>query len=379
MGIIALPAPAIGVFMRDLQADFGWTRAEISLGPSILVAILAMASPLLGWVADRFPAPLIAAVSLCALSITLFLLSRLGPSLWLYYFAFAGMALAASGSATLVYARAISANFRHGRGLALGLAMTGNGLTGILLPILLVPYAASAGWRDGFVSLSILVACAVPAVAFLLAYGARPVSDRPPDSAAQASETGMNFDDALRSRVFWLMAICFILIPLAVSGMYLHFLPFLADAGVEPAQAGLIASLTGVSLIASRILAGWLIDRFFAPYVAAAMMTASAFCIAAMAVFGAPAAILGAVAIGFSIGAELDLIGYMTARYFGMRAYGRIYGLLYIAVLAGSALSPLAYGVMVDATGSYAASLYSATVLLLVAAAIFMKMRNFKE
>lgn len=379
VGIIALPAPAIGVFMRDLQADFGWTRAEISLGPTILVAVLALSSPILGWMADRLSATLIASTSLCALSIALFMLSRLGPNLWLYYTCFAVMALAAAGSATLVYARVISANFRDGRGLALGLAMTGNGVTGILLPILLAPYAAGVGWRDGFVALALLVACAVPVVTLFLSRGGRPELEVTVHSAGREGPAGVSFHDAVRDAVFWLMAISFFLIPLAVSGMYLHFLSFLADAGVIPARAGLIASLTGVSLIVSRVLAGWLIDRFFAPYVAATMMVASAFCILAMAVFGAPAAMLGAVAIGFSIGAELDLIGYMTARYFGMRAFGRIYGLLYIAVLAGSALSPLAYGVMVDATASYAASLYSATVLLLITAGIFMKMRGFKD
>ena len=376
VGVIALPSPAIGVFMRALQADFGWTRAEISLGPTIMIATLAVVSPLLGWIADRVSAVWITTASLSALAIALFLFSRLGPDLWIYYLAFGAMALTASGAATLVYARVVSANFVGGRGMALGLAMIGNGLTGILLPILLVPYAATAGWRQGFVALAIIVALCTPVVGFLMSRS-RPqavVSSGADDEQARA---GRAFSDALKDPAFWTMALCFAIIPLAASGMHLHFLAFLSDAGVDPKRAGLIASLGGFALIVGRVSTGWLIDRAFAPHVATAMMVISAVCIAALAVFGAPVAGLGAVAIGLSIGAELDLIGYMTARYFGMRAFGRIYGLLYAAVLVGSASSPVAYGLIFDLTKSYSAGLYAAAALLLIAGGLFLTLRRF--
>ena len=373
VGVIALPSPAVGVFMRALQVEFGWTRTEISFGPTVLIAGLALASPLLGWVADRVSAVWITAVSLAALSVALFLFSRLGPAIRRYYAGFAAMALTACGAATLVYARVVSANFVRGRGLALGLAMVGNGLTGIFLPMLLVPYAASAGWRQGFVALAVLVALAAPAVAFLMSRSRL-------QAAVESSPgviVGVSFDHAVRSRVFWTMVLAFALIPLGAAGMHLHLLAFLADAGVTPARAAAIASLGGVSLIVGRVLTGWLIDHAFAPWVAAGMMAISAACIAAMGVIGAPAGWLGAVAIGLSIGAELDLIGYLTARYFGMRAYGRIYGLLYAAVLVGSALSPLAYGRVADLTGGYAPALFGGAAALSLAAVLFLTLRRF--
>lgn len=375
VGVIALPSPAIGVFMRALQAEFGWSRTEISLGPTILIGGLALASPLLGWVADRVSAVWITAVSLSALALSFLVFSQLGPDIRLYYATFALMAVTACGAATLVYARVVSANFVRGRGLALGLAMVGNGLTGILLPLLLVPYAASAGWRQGFVALAILVALAAPAVAFLMS------RSRP--QAVVVTETGhvagASFDEAIRDRVFWVMALAFALIPLGAGGLHLHLLAFLADEGVPPATAGAIAGLGGVSLIVGRVLTGWLIDRAFAPHVAAGMMAISGVCLGAMGLFGAPAGWLGAVAIGLSIGAELDLIGYLTARYFGMRAYGRIYGLLYAAVLVGSSLSPLAYGRVSDLTGGYGPALYGAAAVLALAAILFLTLRRFPE
>jgi MFS family permease len=373
VGVIALPTPAIGVFMRALQAEFGWTRTEISLGPTILIAGLALASPLLGWVADRIAAAWISGVSLAALALSFVTFSQLGPDIRLYYATFALMAVTACGAATLVYARVVSANFVRGRGLALGLAMVGNGLTGILLPLLLVPYAAEVGWRQGFLALAILVAVAAPAVAFLMS------RSRPQALAVDAGGevAGISFDHAVRGRTFWVMALAFALIPLGAGGLSLHLLALLADAGVPPATAGAIAGTGGLALIVGRVLTGWLIDRAFAPYVAAGMMAISAGCLGAMGLIGAPAGWLGAVAIGLSIGAELDLIGYLTARYFGLRAYGRIYGLLYAAVLAGSAASPLAYGRIADLTGGYAVALYGAAGVLALAAVLFLALRRF--
>jgi len=376
VGVIALPSPAIGVFMKALQAEFGWTRAEISLGPTVLIGVLALVSPLLGWIADRVSAVWIAIFSFSALALSLFLFSLLGPNIWLFYAGFAGMGAFACGAATLVNARVVSANFVRGRGLALGLAMIGNGVTGIVLPIFLVPYAAAAGWRAGFVALAIVVALAMPLIAFLISRSRPLAPDRPADGPV-GTVPGKSFEEALRDPAFWTMAVCFALIPLGAGGLHLHLLAYLADAGVDARTAGLIASLGGVALIVGRVGTGWLIDHAFAPRVAAGMMAVSALCIGAMAVFGAPVAGLGAIAIGLSIGAELDLVGYMTARYFGMRAFGRIYGLLYAAILVGSSCSPIVYGAIVDKTGSYSPALYGGALVLLISAGLFLTLRRF--
>ncbi|BCW90918.1 L-lactate transporter [Alphaproteobacteria bacterium SO-S41] len=372
VGIIAIPSPAIGVFMRNMQTEFGWSRAEISLGPTILVATLALVAPWLGWLADRVPSRAIVAVSLTALAISLFLFSRLGGALWVYYLGFAIMAAAGSGAATLVYARVLSGAFHQARGLALGLAMIGNGITGVVLPLLLVPYAATHGWRDGFVALALIVAVATPLVVLLIGAGRGGKAAKTGNDAP-----GATFGEALGGRAFWVMAAAFMLIPLAAGGLHLHFLAYLADVGVDAATAGFLASLGGVALVTARLLTGFLIDHIFAPYVAAVMMMLSALSIGAMAIFGAPAAALGAIAVGLSIGAELDLIGYMTARYYGMKAYGRIYGILYAVVLVGSAVSPVIYGLAVDLTHSYQAMLTAAAAILAACAVLFLTLPRF--
>jgi len=375
VGIIALPGPAVMVTMRSLQDEFGWTRAEISLGPTILLTTLAFVAPVLGWVSDRVGAAKIVVVSLGALSACLFAFSQMGASLVVYYGIFVVLGVLGCGAATIVYARAISLTFVRMRGLALGLAMVGNGLTGIFLPIVLAPYAVEHGWRAVFSVLALVSFLAMPVIGFLLRRiepQAAPVVRINPDLIA-----GKTFAEGLRDRVLWIMALCFLLIPLSAAGLQLHFMAYLSDAGIKPTTAGFIGGTMGVTLIVGRVLTGYLIDRFFAPLVGAALMLVCAACMAIQGVWGVSAALLGALAIGLSIGAELDLIGYLVSRYFGMKAYGRIYGLMYTMVLAGSSLSNIAYGLILDATGAYTNALYTSSGLFALSAALFMMMRRF--
>ncbi len=109
------------------------------------------------------------------------------------------------------------------------------------------------------------------------------------------------------------------------------------------------------------------------------MMGASAVALAILGLFGPPAAILGAVAVGISIGAELDLIGYLVSRYFRRDHFGKIYGWLYSSVLIGSAASPVAYGLIADWTGSYQIALYLASTLLGLVGMLFLTLPQFTQ
>ena len=84
---------------------------------------------------------------------------------------------------------------------------------------------------------------------------------------------------------------------------------------------------------------------------------------------GTTGALLAAIFIGLAGGAEFDLVAYMTSRYFGLRHYGKLYGILFSSVIAGAALGPLMFGFGFDMTGSYQAVLLTVTGLFLVGSA----------
>src|SRR5580704_9105703 len=85
VGTFGLPAPAIGIFMRDFQAEFGWTRAQISVGPSILIMGLALIVPLLGRLSDRIAVAWICGTGLAALATSFYCFSHLGSDVHVFY------------------------------------------------------------------------------------------------------------------------------------------------------------------------------------------------------------------------------------------------------------------------------------------------------
>ena len=369
VGVISLPAAAVAFFMPALQAEFGWSRTTLSLASTIVTCAIVATSPIVGWLADRISALAIISFSLSALAAGFLALSTLGADVRFYLAGFGIMAVLASGSSVVPYARLISANFVRRRGAALGMAMTGNGLAGVLLPLFLVPHTALQGWRSGFVLLAGLVLVVVPLVVVLLWR-----SRAPARASVSANDTGggMEFLQAIRTRTFVLLMSCFGLVMLGVMGLQIHFVSFLTDSGYSASTIGLFASIGGATAIVSRILTGWLADRYFAPRVAASMIAAASLLMAALAWRGGEWALLGTLAGGLAIGSEIDMIGYLTARYFGMRAYGRIYSLLYSACLAGSSLSILAYGLAVDISGTYDQAIIVGSVLLAVSALMLL-------
>ncbi|MCV5132870.1 hypothetical protein OFL98_29715, partial [Escherichia coli] len=74
---------------------------------------------------------------------------------------------------------------------------------------------------------------------------------------------------ALRSPLFWKLAIAFAGVALATNGVIAHVVPLLVDRGIAATLATSALGFAGLALIGGRLLAGFLLDRIFAPYVAA--------------------------------------------------------------------------------------------------------------
>jgi predicted MFS family arabinose efflux permease len=168
------------------------------------------------------------------------------------------------------------------------------------------------GWRSGFTMLAMIAVVAWPIVLF----GFRGVEGA--TSAQDKTVDGVDRVHAIKSRVFWTISAGFAAVATAVSGMVVHMVPLLRDAGLALPQAAGIASLIGVGVILGRVLIGWAIDRIFAPYIACLVFMATACGCVLLNLGGAQAAPVAAFLIGFALGAEIDLIAYLTVRYFGL-------------------------------------------------------------
>jgi predicted MFS family arabinose efflux permease len=123
--------------------------------------------------------------------------------------------------------------------------------------------------------------------------------------------------------------------------------------------------LLGISLVIGRLVTGLLLDRLPAARVGIGMIGLSAVGFLIISVLGPSAVPFAALLVGLSLGAEVDLLSFMTSRYVSYERYGRVIGLLYATFLFGVATSPLIYAGIRQFSGSYAwAFLWSAAALI---------------
>jgi MFS family permease len=152
----------------------------------------------------------------------------------------------------------------------------------------------------------------------------------------------------------------------------------LSDRGTTIQAAALGSSLLGAALLIGRVGSGYLLDRFFAPYLAAIFFGGAAVGIGLLWTAAPGIAFAGAFLVGLGLGAEMDIIAYLTSRYFGLRSFGEIYGFAVAIFLLAGALGPLAMGAGFDLTGSYntpLAGLFSST---LVAALLMTRLGPYR-
>ncbi len=359
---------SFGLFVKPLEAAFGWSRGDISLGLSVVTLTSVASSPLVGALMDRFGARRVLMFSIVLFASSFGSLYWLTDRLWHFYLALFLVPALGAAASPLGYSQLIVNWFDRRRGLALGIGLAGVGLGAILLPSLTQSVIAGFGWREAYLTLAVLaVAVGFPVVALVVRdkpadLGLHPDGDEAPAGALHASAAGpagFPIRQALGLRSFRLIAAMIFFAGLAFTGLILHLVPLLIDRGFSPAAAAMVQSSFGLSLLVGRVSGGYLMDRFFAPYVALGFLTAPLIAVILLATGAAGSwAYLVAVLIGLGLGAEFDVMGYFTSRYFGLVHYGVIYGFLFAAFQLGSTLGPVIMGYGFDATGSYIAPLW---------------------
>jgi predicted MFS family arabinose efflux permease len=167
----------------------------------------------------------------------------------------------------------------------------------------------------------------------------------------------------------WQLFFIFCLLSFSLYGVLSHIVPMLSDRGMPAGKADLVMSTLGVSIVAARVIIGFIMDRFFAPFVAAICFLLSAVGVGLLATGATDSlAFLAAVFVGFSMGAEIDMLAFLTGRYFGVENFGQVYGILFTSFLIGTSLGPVAYGLAYEVTGSYILVLTVSIILTLVSA-----------
>ena len=309
------------------------------------------------------------------LSLGLLTASQIQGDLWMLFLAYGMMALLGAGTIPVTWTRAIATSFFKRRGLALGLALTGTGICASVAPHYTVWLTDQFGWRGAYVGLALVpLFLAWPMLYFLFKpLEAHSQSDEQAPETTAALGRGLTLGEAVRGYRFWVLLLSILFAYQGFSGIGPNLLPSLTDDGFSREQAASVQSVFGLSIIIGRVVVGYLVDRLWAPGVAA-------FCLAIPAAGAAmlhgsqtfETAALAAFLIGFAAGAELDLMAFLAARYFGLAHYAKIYSILYATLAVCSGTAPMIFASVYDSTGSYdlgysvAAGLFMVSVVLIL-------------
>jgi sugar phosphate permease len=264
----------LGLFIKPLNQEFGWDRASISAAGGVAAIFSAITVPFVGSLMDRWGVRtvLLPIVVLCASSVALIALTPNSVVVFMLLFAITGVL--GSGQGPLGYAKCVSAWFDDRRGLALGITMSGIGLGAALIPQYTQFLIGNLGWRAAYAGLGLLtLIVAFPAVFLFIREptNAKTAADGvlAQSSASEDRPPDLEVREVLGGRRFWLIACALLLVSTVTQGLVVHTVPLLTDKGYSPEAAATLMIAVGLSTMAGRLLSGYLVDRIFAPFVAA--------------------------------------------------------------------------------------------------------------
>jgi predicted MFS family arabinose efflux permease len=351
------------VFLKPVSEALGIGRGVLATGILFSSGVGACMSPFAGHFVDRFGACRVMLIGIPLYAVSLLGLSMLrAHPLFFIYLLFALCGVFGSSFGPISYSSLISARFDRQRGLALGIAIAGVGLGVALVPPLAELYIRVFGWRAAY----ICVAATVVGAAWL---PCAPFADEGKAQAAQAQRpakpSGLTLVEALGDWRFWAMGASCMLAAAGINGLLVHFVALLGDRGVVPQTAVAAMSLVGVAMIGGRIAAGWLTDRWHGSLVTIIFYGAAIAGVGLLAMErNAAEAYAAGMFLGLGIGALPGQQAFLVTRFFGLRAYGKLFGIQFGLLLFGQGAGAAVVGALFDRGHSYQPAFVAAGIAL---------------
>jgi len=348
---------AQGVLMVPIQKDLGFDRTTFSSGVSISGIITAVLSPFFGVLIDRYGTRKLALPGLIGVSLVIGAFSMATPSasLWVGLWVLYGFATLPVKST--IWTTTVAGAFMTARGLALGVTMCGAALAQTITPPLVNWLVGEVGWRSTFLwigpfwgGLAFLVC-----LPFLRDLHLSPRGKPGSDTADRPDVPGLTMHEAVRDPALWRIGISTCIFMGLTIGLLVHQFQIMVEAGVSRSTASWLVSLFGIGGIVGKLVTGVLMDRYAPNWIGGLTLASSA--IAFLLLMGAfstlPLITLAMAVNGYASGTKLQIVGYLTSRYAGMRNFGKIFGIMAALIALGTSIGPVAAGRIYDTTGSY--------------------------
>jgi MFS family permease len=357
-----------GLFLIPISHAFDWPRARVSGVLALLALVTAIAYPVVGRLADRHGPRRLILIGNLALGLGVFALGFSTPNVILFYGLFALIGVAGALPSSMMFTRVIAGWFDKTRGSMMGITGgLGNGVGATVMPFIALILMTRFGWRGAFFGLGALViAIGLPGNLFLLK---EPPRAGPAHPTAPLALEGMSLAQAARSAIFWLMLTAIGLGSGCLTAVLAHVAPILLDRHFRVGQATVVVSVFAMVTAGWQIVVGWLLDRTGSPKMVAPLFLVS---VAGLLTLehgtSLPVLILGGALMGVGMGTEFGALPYFISRYFGLRRFGMIAGVMYSAVIIAQGVTPLLMDMDFDRRHSYVLSMHVIEIVMVAGA-----------
>ena len=372
---------SVSMMLPIWQEELGWSRSQAASGASIVLAIMALGSPIAGNLMDRYGARLVIATGLAALAFGVGATSFVSD-LTFYYLLFGviGGVGWAFVSIPMVTA-AVSGYFERMRGLAIGIAISG--ASGGQLPILsgLGILIAALGWRASYQVLALVVA----ALALLvLLWFKPPLGERrssQPSEVDDADTLGNRLKFLLVNRTFLLLLGAFTLCGFTTAGVIdVYFIPYAMACGFTLIEGSLAYGAHGLGNLAGVVLFSWMADHVHRPRLLASMFFLRALTFVLLLFIATDISVMFTFAVIFGIlnFATFPVIANIVATHISVRIIGLTLGLLFGGHSLGAAVGVSIGGWMFELTAQYGWIWWLSVVLAALAGIFAILVREIR-
>ncbi len=371
-----------GVFFKELQAEFGWSRALISGASSLAFLVMGLGGIIAGTLNDRIGPRIIMVMSGISLGIGYILMSRLEMP-WQLYLLYGGLVGIGFSTHDVITLSTVARWFIKRRGMMSGFVKVGTGAGQFLLPIIAAALIAVIGWRDAYLIIGVVSLAALVALALFMKrdpqeIGLLPDGNSHYDSNSNSlSETNsLPMRAAARTVQFRTICIAEFTIFSCLLTTIIHITPHARDQGLQPAAAAAVLSTIGGLSIIGRIVMGLANDKIGGKrslIICFVLLIISLIWLQ----FASKAWMLFFFAFiyGFAHGGLFTVMSPMVAEFFGTGSHGVLFGTVLFSGTIGGSVGPLLAGYIFDVTGSYQAAFIMMTALAFIGFVLIIFLR----
>ena len=380
---------SFGVYIKPMEAEFGWGRGALSGAAAISLLLLGAVGPFVGRFADRWGPRRVVVFSLLLLGVGALGASR-AQNLWQIYLTIGFLMAVGAGGLSMATGSTVAARwFEQRRGVAIGLAAGGMSAGQlVVIPVAMV-LTLSYGWRSSYLWLAVGLLLLVLPIALLLVrndpaeHGLRPYGATGTASAAAAAAAIEKSQrvavlEAMRVPQFWLLMATFFVCGYTSNGMVLtHFMPHALEHNFSELQASMALAVMGAMNVLGTVSSGWICDRFGrrGP-LAFFYFFRGVSLLFLLYVWNAPSLHVWAAIFGLNYISTVPPTTTLTANIFGRYSVGELSGWIFLSHQVGSALGAALAGWIYEWTGGYEIAFVSAALMGFVAAGLALAIRE---